>query len=234
MRINTAQTVLPLSFDYQFSFDNYFVANQAEFVISNLKNLINADGEHLIGLFGNRDSGKTHLLNACALYARTRNPGFQVYDGLQLLNYNPMQFDHVTDGTTLAIDNLDAICGHQDWEVALYQLINQCRDQKIRLIFSLTQQPKYLTCVLPDFQSRLNWGLLLELPVVQSSDIKNIVRFRARLLGIKLSDETLNYLLTHYSRQLSHQIQILRKLNQISLSTQKKITIPFIKHTLES
>lgn len=225
------QIALPLNFDRQYSFDNYFI-DQADFVINSLKSLIHGDAEHLIGLWGGRDSGKTHLLNACAYYARGILPGFQLYDAAQLRDCEPLQFYDITDSAVLAIDNLDAICGHRDWEVALYGLINRCRDQHARLIFSLSKKPQDLNCKLADFQSRLSWGLLLELAVVEDADIGSIVERRARLLGITLSKEVLAYLLTHYSRRLADQIQILRRLDQASLSTKKKISIPLIKQVL--
>lgn len=225
------QITLPLSFDRQYSFDNYFI-DQADFVINSLKSLIHDDGEHQIGLWGGRDSGKTHLLNACAFYARGVLSGFQLYDAVQLRECEPSQFDDIEDNAVLAIDNLDAICGHRDWEAALYRLINRCRDQHARLIFSLSKKPQDLNCELADFQSRLSWGLLLELPVAEDADIEHIVEQRARLLGISLSKEVRAYLLTHYSRRLADQIQILRRLDLASLSTKKKISIPLIKQVL--
>ncbi len=225
------QIALPLTFDRQYSFDNFF-DRQAEFVVTSLKALIGGDSEHLIGLWGGRDSGKTHLLNACAFYARSRYPGFQLYDAVQLVGCEPSQFDDVLDGAILAIDNLDAVCGDRHWEAALYRLINRCRDQHVRLIFSLSKKPQDLICELADFQSRLSWGLLLELPVAKETEIEKIVYQRGKLLGIELSSEVRSYLLTHFPRSLSHQLENLRKLDEASLSSKKKITVPLIKQVL--
>lgn len=183
-------------------------------------------------MWGGRDSGKTHLLNACAYHARECLPGFQLYDANQFYHSDPTQFDAIADNSVLAIDNLDAICGHRDWEAAFYRLINRCRDQRMRLIFSLSDKPFNLNCKLPDFQSRLSWGLLLELPVATDSELDNIVYQRAQLLGFDLSKEVRTYLLTRYSRRLGDQMKILRKLDDASLSAKKKITIPLIKQVL--
>lgn len=229
--INVTQIALPLTFDHQYSFDNFFM-HQAEFVITSLKALIAGNGEQLIGLWGGRDCGKTHLLNACAFYARSGFPGFQLYDATQLVNCEPSQFNDIADDAVLAIDNLDAVCGDRHWEAALYRLINRCRDQQVRLIFSLSEKPQDLSCELADFQSRLSWGLLLELPVADEAEIENIVYRRGKLLGFELSGEVRAYLLTHYPRSLSFQLEILRKLDAASLSSKKKITIPLIKQVL--
>ncbi|NNE62684.1 MAG: hypothetical protein HKN34_01250, partial [Gammaproteobacteria bacterium] len=74
-----AQIALPLGFDRQFSFDNYF-SDQSDFIISSLKAFIDACGENFIILWGSRDSGKTHLLNAAAHYARDNLTGLHLYD----------------------------------------------------------------------------------------------------------------------------------------------------------
>jgi DnaA family protein len=52
------------------------------------------------------------------------------------------------------------------------------------------------------------------------------------MLGIELSKEAIAYLLVHYPRQLSKQIEILGVLDRASLSAQKKITVPLIKQAL--
>lgn len=100
------------------------------------------------------------------------------------------------------------------------------------LLFTLSVNPHFLSCKLPDFQSRLSWGLLLQLPAVVDAEIGNILKFRGALLGIELSKEVVAYLLTHYSRKLSVQIKILRQLDEMSLSAKKRVTIPFIKKAL--
>ena len=89
-----------------------------------------------------------------------------------------------------------------------------------------------MTCALADFQSRLSWGLLLELPVAEENDIENIIGQRARLLGHDLPREVITYLIRHYPRGLGIQLDILRKLDAASLSAKKKITIPLVKQVI--
>jgi DnaA family protein len=225
------QIALPLTFDKQFSFDN-FLSERAEFFTSSLKSAVNFDGESLIGIWGSHDSGKTHLINATAHYARQQSTRFQFYDGFQLMECDPAQFDDFANSEILLVDNLDAICGHQQWEQKFYQLINACKQGEMTLLFTVSVNPQFLECTLPDFQSRLNWGLLLQLPVVVDADIGKVLKFRAELLGIELSREVITYLLTHYSRHLSAQMSILRLLDKMSLSAKKRVTVPFIKQTL--
>ena len=229
--INAAQITLPLGFDRQFSFDNYF-SDQSGFVLSSLKAFINADGENFIILWGGRDTGKTHLLNAAAHYARDNSIDFHLYDASLFSELDPSCLEEFAEGTILAIDNLDAICGNKDWESAFYYLINRCHQHTLRLVVSLGSRPRDLSCALDDFQSRLSWGLLLELPVAEEADIENIIQQRARLLGHDLPQEVISYLIRHYPRGLANQLDILLKLDAASLATKKKITIPLVKQVM--
>jgi DnaA family protein len=52
------------------------------------------------------------------------------------------------------------------------------------------------------------------------------------LLGIELSDEVVSYLMTHHARDLNEQIGLLRHLDRLSLSQQRRVTIPLIKQAL--
>lgn len=229
--INAVQIALPLTFDKQFSFDN-FRSGQGDFFTNNLKSLINHDGESLVGVWGGQDSGKTHIINASAHYARQQSRLFQLYDGFQLAESDPEPFDGFANNEMLLIDNLDAVCGHRQWEQKFYQLINACKRGERQLLFTVSANPQFLNCALPDFQSRLSWGLLLQLPVVVEAEIASILKFRAGLLGIDLSKEVIAYLLTRYSRKLSVQMGILRQLDKMSLSANKRVTVPFIKQAL--
>jgi DnaA family protein len=113
-------------------------------------------------------------------------------------------------------------------------VINRCREGEFRLLFSLTEKPAVLTTKLDDFRSRLQWGLLLELPQAGDSEIRQILHRRAQLLGINLSDEVISYLMNHHARDLGEQIGILRRLDGISLSQQRRVTIPLVKQALET
>ena len=229
--IKAAQIALPLAFDRQFSFDNFY-SEQGDFITESLGTLISGDGEPMVGLWGGVDSGKTHLINASAHFARQQSISFQLYDGADLAQCDPGIFEDLTDCRVLAVDNLDAFCGNRGWEERFYQIINLCKNGELNFIFTTSVNPLQMNCELADFKSRLAWALLLQLPATEETGLGNIIQFRAGLLGIELSREVIAYLLTHYSRCLSEQIKILRTLDTASLIAKKKISVPLIKQAL--
>ncbi len=225
-----AQIPLPLSFDKRFSLENY-IADNTDYVAQNLTALFDETGEPLIGLWGGADSGKTHLLNACAHYARLCHVQFHLFDALQLLEADPQSFSELPSGSVLGVDNLDLLAGNRDWEEQFYQLINRVKSAELRFVFSLSRNPRDIGFRLPDLKSRLMWGLLIALQTPGDDQLSEVLRVRAGLLGLDISNDSLNYLLTRYSRKLSEQMQLLYRLDHASMSRKRKITIPLIRET---
>lgn len=228
-----AQIPLPLSFDKRFSLQNYISANAA-YIEQQLRALFDETGEPLVGLCGGVDSGKTHLLNACAHYARHCSIPFHLYDAGQLSEVKPGNFYDFPPGSVVGIDNIDLLAGNRTWEEQFYQLVNRVKSGELRLVFSLSRQPRDIGFRLPDLKSRLMWGLLIALDSPDDHQIEQILKQRARLLGLELGKDVLKYLLSHYSRKLSYQMQLLYRLDHASMSRQRKITIPLVRETCNS
>lgn len=201
-------------------------------MVNSLQALVVDKDEAQLGLWGQPASGKTHLLNACARFARDHGVSLQLYDATQLVACAVEEFDGFGQCEVLAVDNLDAISGNAAWESSFYQIINRCRQGEYRFVYSLSRKVEDLGIQLEDLRSRLQWGLMLQLPDTSESDLRNIVQQRARLLGIELTPEVLSYLLTHHSRNLASQMAILQTLDGASLSEKRKITIPLIKQAM--
>ena len=194
--------------------------------------MIQGEGELQIGLWGATASGKTHLLNASADFARRQGVVLQIYDAMQLRQCDANEFGGFSQCDVLAIDNLDAIAGNQQWEACFYQVINRCRNGDFRFVFAMTHRPDDLQIALDDFRSRLQWGLLLQLPSSDDIEIRQILRRRAQLIGIELAEDVISYLMTHHERNLATQMAILHRLDGASLSQQRRVTIPLIKQAL--
>ncbi len=189
-------------------------------------------GESQVGLWGADGSGKTHLVNASADFARSRGVTLQIYDAHQLLQFDVSEIGGLESCEVLVIDNLDAIAGNQGWEAFFYQVVNRCRDGEFRFVYTMSGKPDSIDTHLDDFRSRLQWGLLLHLPSIGDDDLRAILRRRARLLGFDLPDDVISYLMRRYARDLPAQMEILRRLDGESLSRQRKITIPLVRSVL--
>jgi DnaA family protein len=230
--IQPSQLPLPLTFDKRFTLQN-FSSKDADYLRQQLVALFDETGEPLIGLCGPAESGKTHLLNACAHYARDCSVPYHLFDASQLESAKAAGFNEFPEGSVIAVDNLDLLAGHRHWEAEFYQIINRVKQGELRFLFSLSRQPRDIGSFrMPDLKSRLMWGLLLLLKNPDQSHLEEVLTCRARMLGLELSEDVLNYLMSRYPRSLKQQMDILYRLDHAAMSRKRRLTIPLIKETL--
>jgi DnaA family protein len=181
--------------------------------------------EPFIYCYGDSGIGKTHLLQACCHAAE---PIFY----FSLKNYrdlSPTIFEALENQACVCIDDVDSIVCNKEWEEALFHFYNRARENNTQLLVSAQKPPQQLRCILPDLQSRLNWGLIFEIKNLSDSEKKFALKMRAAIRGLYLSDEVANYLIHHHSRNMRDLFFALEKLDQASLAAKRKLTIPFVK-----
>jgi DnaA family protein len=131
------------------------------------------------------------------------------------------------------IDDVDTVLGDKDWEVALFNLINQAHHLGQRLLFSANVNPLELDCFLPNLYTHLVWGSSYQLLGLSDEEKPEILRSRAQQRGFDLSDRVIDYIYKHYPQDTASLLNILDRLDKKSLQQKAKITIPFVKQVLE-
>jgi len=222
------QIPLELKLPVKASFDD-FVSNQKQEITSAIQELINKFEHHFIFLSGANATGKTHLLSALCQSAETADQSI-IYLPLQQADEFPPEIcEGIETADIICLDDIDAIAGNNDWEIALFNLYNRLRDHGKNLIISSQYSIGEIPIQLPDLKSRLAWGINITLKALSDENKKLILKNRAEQLGMKLPEEASNYLLRHQSRTMTDLLDTLNKLERASLAAQRKLTIPFIK-----
>lgn len=209
-------------------FDNFFVGDNAQ-LIETLKAFTEKKSESFIYCYGESGSGRTHLLQSCCHIT-------QDIFYLSLENYadfSPTIFEALEIQESVCIDDVDAIIGNIEWEEALFYFYNRARDIHTQLLVSAKKPPQQLSFALNDLQSRLQWGLVLEIKNLTDAEKIQALQMRAAIRGLSVSDEVSHYLLHHYSRNMHDLFSALEKLDHASLATKRKLTIPFIKSVMD-
>jgi DnaA family protein len=224
---------LPLTFEFRANqaFSDFFPGSNQE-IIRHLQNCVEGIGEQQIFLWGESGLGKSHLLQACCQQAHKQGlaafyfalPASQLPDPALLTGLD--KFDLV------CFDNIEPIAGDPVWELAFFNFFNLHRGLEHRLILSAACSPDQLNIKLPDLKTRLNWGLSLKLKLLADDDKINALMFKADQLGFEISPQVGKFLLTHFGRDLASLWALLDKLDKASLAAQRKLTIPFLKKTL--
>jgi DnaA family protein len=85
-----------------------------------------------------------------------------------------------------------------------------------------------------DLRTRLGWGHIHALQVLDEPERRAVLRQEADARGLFLSDEVMSYMLNRFSRDLGSLMQLLDHLDQYALQTQRALTIPLVRAMLEN
>ena len=196
--------------------------------------------EQFFYLWGSSGSGVSHLLQAVQHQLLDQQtglkgaaPSIQYLPLAELLAYPAAdvcagleQLDMVV------IDNIEALAGNSEWELALFALYNRLRDNNKRLLVGAAMSPRQLPIQLADLQSRLQWGTVYQLSALSDQEKSQALAMRAQALGLDLGVEVIQFIMTHTDRNIHQLIAILARVDNASLAEKRRITIPFVKQVL--
>ncbi len=179
-----------------------------------------------IYLWGESGTGKTHLLRA-------------VQRGLQ-------ERDEAVGWLNASIAEPSAF--NPDWRVALMDDVHCYTSVQQHAAFNWFVNSSATGCAVVaagdaapaalllrgDLRSRLGWGDIFALHALPDAAQQEVLRASATARGLHLSDEVLGYMSTRFSRDLSHLMQWLDKLDRYALQTKRAITVPLLKEMLDN
>ena len=226
------QLPLPIHQSDDETLENFYAENNLLLLNSLQKNFLQLH-QQFFYLWGNKGSGKSHLLKGvCQHYLAQQRPA--LYVPLNKAQYfSPAVLENLEQQALVCLDDLQAVIGNAEWEVAIFDLINRVRETgRTLLIMSADQSPANLPVQLPDLASRLTWGEVYQLAQLNDKKKIDVLQKAAYQRGIELPDETANFLFKRLERDMKTLFNALEKLDQASLQAQRKLTIPFVKEIL--
>jgi DnaA family protein len=117
--------------------------------------------------------------------------------------------------------------------MALFNLFNKCKDAGCRLIIASHLSVDELEFDLKDLHSRFKSGICFVLPTFRDDDQRRMMQFRSNMRGLFLPDEVALFLLNRLPRDTHGLMDALDILDKASLKEQRRLTIPFVKVTLD-
>lgn len=170
-------------------------------------------------LWGGRGSGRSHLLRAwCAarggVYADARaQPDLAA----------------VAPAPALAVDNCETL--DEAGQIALFNLYNLARESGGWVLTSGPLPAPQLQ-LRADLQSRLAWGLSLEVAPLTDAEKRAALQSHAQARGMRLPDELIAYMLTHVRRDMPTLMHMIDALDQASLTAKRPVTLPLLRELL--
>ncbi|WP_396586637.1 DnaA regulatory inactivator Hda [Bermanella sp. R86510] len=210
------------------TFDNFYALQSQEVKLQVQLSAIGR-GEQSIYLYGESGSGTSHLLQAACHEAQLHDSNSVYLPLEELVSYSPAVFESLEHLPLIALDNLQAIAGMSQWEEAVFHLFNRVRDNGGQLIMAANAPIDDLGIELADLKSRLQWGLVYELPELTEEDKMAALKLRAHNRGLELADDVAKYIVRHMNGNMDKMFEALNQLDKASLSAKRKVTRPFVK-----
>jgi DnaA family protein len=180
-------------------------------------------------LWGDNGSGKTHLLRAVADHIRNQGArvGWMDKTTVQPPEFNP-------EWEVLLLDDVQFFSAVQQ-HMAFNWFVNAATPGAARQpwVLAAGSLPPQDLPLREDLRTRLGWGHVFHLQLLDDDQRREVLLKHAQALGMHLGKDLLDYLLSRFSRDLGHLINLLEQLDNYALQTQRPLTIPLLRAMLD-
>jgi DnaA family protein len=222
------QLSLDIALRDQATLDRFIPGNNQE-LVNLLGSLADSATQQMIVISGLKGSGKTHLLQAACRQVR-----HAIYLPLgSIAEPSPDIFEQLSDHPLVCLDDLQAIAGNNEMQLALFSLMNGLREQQRSFIASLDCRIDQAGFSLKDLVSRLQACGHYAVEAPQDQHKIDFLKMDAQRRGLQLSNEVISWILTHTPRDMANLVSLMNRLDRESLRSQRRPTIPFIKQMLK-
>ena len=227
------QLIFPFQINQKASFDSFFCSPDNQNLMTRLADIVSSPDTSELIIHGEEGSGKSFLMQAICNELSSAEKQFAFIPMKKAFNMGVEIFQNLGSLDAVCIDDLQLILANQDWETALFNLINECQQSNCTLMLSLGgTQPLDESVILPDLLSRIKRMEFIALHAVQDEFFNQAIDFVAQQLDIKIEEAELEFLLKHQTRIFSLLVENIITLDNQAASLKRKITIPLIKETL--
>jgi DnaA family protein len=227
------QLIFPFQINQKASFDSFFCSPDNQNLMTRLADIVSSPDTSELIIHGEEGSGKSFLMQAICNELSSAEKQFAFIPMKKAFNMGVEIFQNLGSLDAVCIDDLQLILANQDWETALFNLINECQQSNCSLMLSLGgTQPLDESIILPDLLSRIKRMEFIALHAVQDEFFNQAIDFVAQQLDIKIEEAELEFLLKHQTRIFSLLVENIITLDNQAASLKRKITIPLIKETL--
>ncbi|NGM88588.1 DnaA regulatory inactivator Hda [Parapusillimonas sp. SGNA-6] len=184
-------------------------------------------------LWGAPGVGRSHLLRAAA----ARPDGLYFGSGDAPARLLDIATSDRLALRLIAVDDVERL--DADGQAALFALYNRWREvastgQAFALALAGDRAPMAMP-LREDLRTRLGWDLVFRLEMLSDEDRARALRQRAEERGLQLSPEVINWILTHYARDMSRLSALVDALDRYSIEKHRAvITLPLLKDLLAS
>ena len=227
------QLSLGISLNDDATFENFYTTDANKQAVSALEQFCIGHNNRNVLIWGQPGSGLTHLLQAVCHSAGNENKSVQFLPLRELIGFAASDVcEGLEQFEIVCLDSIDSICGNKEWEHALFHLFNNIRDAENSLLVSSHTNPPALPILLADLKSRMLGCVRYHITSLTDTDKHQALIKRAAARGMDMPGDVAQFILNRASRDTNELFYILDRLDDASLQSKRKLTIPFVKEIL--
>ncbi len=192
----------------RYTFDNFVVGPSNQFAHAACQAVAEMPAQNYnpLFLYGGVGLGKTHLLNAVGQEIKRRNPNTRIayVSSEQFMNkmIHSIRFDRMTQFRQvfrdacdlLLIDDVQFIAGKERTQEEFFHTFDRLYNSGKQIIVSSDRSPNDIPGLEERLRSRFQWGLIADLQVPDMETRVAIIKKKADIAGIQLTDDVAHFL----------------------------------------
>jgi len=156
-------------------------------------------------IYGNTGLGKTHLIQAVGnhikagdkdkkvLYVTSERFASDIISALQTGKINQVK-EKYRKYDVLIMDDIQFLSNKEKSQEELFHLFNTLYDSNKQIVFSSDKHPNFIPNLEDRLKSRFSAGMTVDIPTPDHESRAAILQAKARMSGVFLAQETLDYL----------------------------------------
>ena len=229
---NPRQLALQIQINERASLNNFFVSKKNNKTIQILKNiLLSSDKGVQIFIDDLGSNGKSYLLQAiCNDFSNSHNSSIYI-PMKEAINLDSSILQGVGQLNLICIDDIELINNYGKWQIALFNLINECYEKESILLLSGSINKLE---AIPDLVSRIKKMEILKLEAINDDELLKATKAISKNLNIEISHKNMNYLINNSKRDIKTIFRTLSQLEKESLERKKSIGLNLIKEVIQN
>ena len=234
----------------QYTFENFVVGNSNRLAYAATTAVANNPGRtyNPLYIYGGVGLGKTHLLQAIAHYILEKNSDLkiiytttekftnEVIYAIQNAQSNSGLIDrfhkYYRSVDVLLVDDIQFLAGKERTQEEFFHTFNTLHDAGKQVVLSSDCPPKDIATLEERLTTRFEWGLVADIQPPDFETRVAILKKKAELEGIQISDEVFFYVAKNiFSNIRELEGALIRLIAKASLSNEE-ITLPFAEKAL--